>query len=99
MPHGIRAAAIPALFTGIVQGRALGGQASIPFEHVVIDAENPNSPHCKTIGDIDRDGYFAGFTRLLSLSVGHLIWSYGWRNLFENTLVFSNPCLRICYAL
>ena len=54
MPHGIRAVAMLALFTGV--GQALGGQASIPFEHVVIDAENTNNPHCKMIGDLDRDG-------------------------------------------
>ena len=29
----------------------------LPFEHVVIDANNPENPHCKTLGDIDGDGY------------------------------------------
>lgn len=26
------------------------------FEHVVIDAANPDDPHCKTLGDLDGDG-------------------------------------------
>lgn len=27
------------------------------FEHVVIDSDNPQDPHCKTLGDIDGDGF------------------------------------------
>lgn len=27
------------------------------FQHVVIDANNPSDPHCKTLGDIDGDGF------------------------------------------
>jgi hypothetical protein len=29
----------------------------IPFQHTVIDADGPSDPHCKTIGDINGDGY------------------------------------------
>jgi hypothetical protein len=29
----------------------------IPFQHVVIDGQNPADPHCKAAGDIDGDGY------------------------------------------
>ena len=29
----------------------------VPFEHVVIDRDNPRDPHCKTLADIDGDGY------------------------------------------
>lgn len=31
--------------------------AEIPFRHIVIDRDNPSRPHCKTVGDIDGDGF------------------------------------------
>ena len=35
---------------------AVPGTAEPSFDHVVIDAQNPDDPHCKTLGDIDGDG-------------------------------------------
>lgn len=29
----------------------------IPFEHVIVDSDNPTNPHCKTVGDINEDGF------------------------------------------
>jgi hypothetical protein len=29
----------------------------LTFEHVIIDPANPTNPHCKTLGDIDGDGF------------------------------------------
>lgn len=29
----------------------------IPFEHVIVDANNPPNPHCKTVGDINGDHF------------------------------------------
>jgi len=29
----------------------------LSFRHVVIDSDNPRDPHCKTLGDIDGDGF------------------------------------------
>jgi len=29
----------------------------LTFQHVTIDATNPSNPHCKTLGDIDGDGF------------------------------------------
>ena len=29
----------------------------LTFQHVVIDPSNPSDPHCKTLGDIDGDGF------------------------------------------
>jgi hypothetical protein len=40
-----------------------GGQNSdeefkeIPFDHVIVDSDNPTNPHCKTVGDINGDGF------------------------------------------
>jgi hypothetical protein len=33
------------------------GSPSTPFRHIVIDSDNPTYPHCKTVGDIDGDGF------------------------------------------
>jgi len=34
----------------------LAGGAALPFRHVVVDANGPSHPHCKTVGDVDGDG-------------------------------------------
>jgi len=33
------------------------GSVHAQFVHVVIDSAGPREPHCKAIGDIDRDGF------------------------------------------
>ena len=45
---------------------------AIRFKHVVVDADNPPNPHCKTVGDLDGDG----FPDLLAASAadGGLYW-------------------------
>jgi hypothetical protein len=30
---------------------------TLTFDHVIIDPTNPTNPHCKTLGDIDGDGF------------------------------------------
>jgi len=56
MHYGIRTGCVLVLFIGALQVCTLRGQTPIPFEHVVVDADNPSNPHCKTLGDIDADG-------------------------------------------
>jgi hypothetical protein len=58
---------------------ALGTAGSSPlmaqpptFQHVVIDATNPANPHCKTLGDIDGDGYLDALAA--SSSGGGMFW-------------------------
>ena len=36
---------------------AEGATAQIPFRHIVIDRDCPMQPHCKTVGDINGDGF------------------------------------------
>ncbi|MFQ5526964.1 MAG: FG-GAP-like repeat-containing protein [Thermoanaerobaculia bacterium] len=38
-------------------GFAAPASAALTFTKVVIDASNPTNPHCKTLGDIDGDGF------------------------------------------
>jgi hypothetical protein len=33
------------------------GAQEINYQHVVVDAEYPKRVHCKTVGDINGDGY------------------------------------------
>jgi hypothetical protein len=52
--------------------------AQVPeFRYIVIDRDNPSHPHCKTVGDINRDGY----PDILAASAfgGGLYW-YKWPN-------------------
>ena len=42
------------------------------FQHVVIDAANPSDPHCKTLGDIDGDGFLDALAA--SSSGGGMFW-------------------------
>ncbi len=44
------------LLTVALAGAVAVGAQPPTFEHVVIDADNPDDPHCKTLGDIDGDG-------------------------------------------
>jgi hypothetical protein len=46
--------------------------SDIPFNHVIVDEDNPRDPHCKGAGDLDGDG----FPDLLAASAsgGGLFW-------------------------
>ncbi len=44
----------------------------IPFRHTVIDADGPSDPHCKTVGDINGDGYLDAL--VASSSGGGMYW-------------------------
>ncbi len=48
-----------------------GGQP-LTFETVVVDADNPDDPHCKTLGDIDDDGFLDAV--VASSSGGGMFW-------------------------
>lgn len=53
----------------------------VPFRHVTIDAQNPADAACKTLGDIDGDG----FTDALAASANHgqgVFW-YEWKAGFK----------------
>ncbi len=38
-------------------GAPPAGAQGLAFEHEVIDPANPSDPHCKTLGDINGDGF------------------------------------------
>lgn len=59
------------------QGRAPKANRGqkIPFRHIVIDRSNPNRPHCKTVGDLDGDGYT---DVLAASSAGEGLYWYVW---------------------
>ncbi|MCP4203257.1 MAG: hypothetical protein GY769_15140 [bacterium] len=48
-----------ALMVGVAASLALVSslEAALAFSNVVIDSSNPTNPHCKTLGDIDGDGF------------------------------------------
>jgi len=62
----------PRLDIWLNQGRAEEVPARIPFEHVIIDAEGPENPHTKTIGDINGDGFVDALAA--SSNGGPLYW-------------------------
>jgi hypothetical protein len=40
-----------------VQSAEVTATITVPFTSVIIDSNNPTSPHCKTVGDISGDGF------------------------------------------
>ena len=62
-----------ALVLGLAAATANTLTAQPPtFQHVVIDATNPSDPHCKTLGDLDGDGYLDALAA--SSSGGGMFW-------------------------
>ncbi|MCI0393215.1 MAG: VCBS repeat-containing protein [Acidobacteria bacterium] len=52
-------------------------QRQVPFRHIIIDRHHPKRPNCKTVGDIDGDG----FTDVLAASwAGEGVYWYAYPN-------------------
>jgi hypothetical protein len=51
------------------------------FTHVIIDSAGPREPHCKTIGDMDGDGFLDVLAASSTDNTEVIFWYryHGWR--------------------
>ncbi len=67
----------------LLSEQSASATAELSFRHVIIDGANPTDPHCKTLGDIDGDGFIDAI--VASSSDGGMHW-YEYPNWTKHTI-------------